>query len=254
VRIHLLSILTAGTLTALMSAAAVPATADSSSPNACPLPTFGPGAVYHPTIDPESFSPKVDNPWFPLPVGRTLVYTGTKDGKRAYERFTPLSATKTMIGGVRTRVVLDRLFLDGVLEERTTDYYAQDRCGNVWYFGEDTAELNPDGTVDNTDGTWHTGVAGALPGVFMQANPQLGRQFRQEWLTGQAEDVFRAVDLHTPVTVPHGTFHRALRTEENTALEPGVLDGKYYVRGIGTVKELTVKGPIEQLELTGIDR
>jgi hypothetical protein len=252
VRTHLLSILTAGTLTALMSAAAVPATADPSSDAACPLPTFGPGAGYHPTVDAGSFTAHVDNDWFPLPVGTTFVYAGVKDGKKALDRVTPSTATR-MIAGVRTRVVRDRLFIDGVLEERTSDYFAQDRCGNVWYFGEDTAELAPDGKVLDTEGTWHAGVDGAQPGVVMQAKPQLGRLFRQEWLAGQAEDVFRAVDLRAPVTVPHRTFPHALRTEESTALEPGVIDGKYYARGIGVVEELTVVGPTETLVLIDVE-
>src|SRR4051795_8814603 len=49
----------------------------------CRLPVFGPGRSYHPRIDPKSFTAKVTNPWFPLVVGRTMVYTGVKDGKRA---------------------------------------------------------------------------------------------------------------------------------------------------------------------------
>ena len=51
--------------------------------NTCPLPSFGPGAAYHPQIDPANFSPNVDNSYMPLTPGTTLVYTGTKDGKSA---------------------------------------------------------------------------------------------------------------------------------------------------------------------------
>jgi hypothetical protein len=69
-------------------------------------------------------------------------------------------------------VVEDRLFLSGKLEERTSDYYAQDRCGNVWYFGEDTAELDSHGRVIDTWGSFHAGIDGAQPGVLMQARPQ----------------------------------------------------------------------------------
>jgi hypothetical protein len=153
---------------------------------------------------------------------------------------------------VRARVVEDRLYLDGVLAERTADYYAQDRCGNVWYFGEDTAELDRHGRVLNTDGSWHTGVHGAEPGVFMQSAPQLGRRFRQEWFAGQAEDTFRVVDFAARVSVPFGTFPSALRTEERTALEPGVLDAKYYVAGVGEVFEGSLSGPREVLRLVEI--
>jgi hypothetical protein len=215
------------------------------------LPGFGPGGTYRPVFRPADFRPRVTNRFFPLKVGRTLVYTGTKDGKKALDIFTTTARTK-IIAGVRTRVVEDRLYLDNVLEERTSDYYAQDKCGNVWYFGEDTATLDAAGRVISTEGSFHAGVGGAQPGVFMQAHPQLGRRFRQEWSAGQAEDTFRVLALSTRIRVPYGTFRRALRTEESTALEPEVLDNKYYVAGIGEVFEGSVKGPKEVLRLVEI--
>src|SRR5207344_2459517 len=116
-----------------------------------------------------------------------------------------LTTTRTkVIDGVTTRVVEDRLYLDNVLEERTSDYYAQDRCGNVWYFGEDTAVLDAHGHVIDTEGSFHAGVDGAQPGVFMQAHPQIGRRFRQEWYPGQAEDTFAVIGRNQSVTVPFG--------------------------------------------------
>jgi hypothetical protein len=247
-RIRTLTALTAAGLAALVTSA--PA-ADAAATASCPLPAFGPGASYSPVVESSSFTPDVDNPWFPLQVGTTLVYTGTKDGKSAVDTFHTSAATR-IIDGVRTRVVEDRLYLDGVLEERTSDYYAQDRCGNVWYFGEDTATLDAHGKVTGTDGSFHAGVDGAQPGVFMQAQPQLGRWFRQEWYAGQAEDTFRAVDLSAQARVPYGSFTSALRTEERTALEPKVLDNKYYVQGIGEVVEIAVKGPTEKLVLVDV--
>lgn len=217
----------------------------------CRLPGFGPGPSYHPRIDPADFTSTVDNPYFPLPPGRTLVYAGVKDGKAAINVFAPSRRTRT-VDGVRTRIVEDRLYLNGVLEERTADYYAQDRCGNVWYFGEDTATLDERGRVVSTAGSFLAGVDGAQPGLFMQARPELGRSFRQEWYQGEAEDVFAAIGLDAPVRVPYGSFRHALRTRETTALEPDVVDNKYFVRGIGEVAELAVKGPTEKLLLVDV--
>jgi hypothetical protein len=188
---------------------------------------------------------------FPLKPGRTLVYTGTKDNKKALNIFHTTSRTK-VIDGVTTRVVEDRLYLDTVLEERTSDYYAQDRCGNVWYFGENTATLDPHGRVISTEGSFRAGVHGAQPGVFMQAHRQVGQRFRQEWSQGHAEDTFKVLSLSAPVTVPYGTFKHALKTKETTALEPAVVDNKYYIKGIGEVEELAVKGPLEKLQLVEI--
>jgi hypothetical protein len=56
------------------------------------------------------------------------------------------------------------------------------------------------------------------------------------------------------VHVPYVTSHRALLTKEWTPLEPGTLDHKYYVRGLGTVKEASVKGAKEVNELVAIRR
>jgi hypothetical protein len=217
----------------------------------CALPGFGPGRSYHPRIDPKNFTPDVNNRFFPLTPGRTLVSTGVKDGKAALNMFTTTKRTM-IIDGVTTRVVEDRLYLDNVLEERTSDYYAQDRCGNVWYFGEDTAVLDAHGHRVSTDGSFHAGVDGAQPGVFMQAHPGTGRRFRQEWYHGHAEDQYRVLQPSTTVHVPAGTFGHALRTEETTAVEPDVVDNKYFVAGIGQVEEIAVKGPAERLELVEI--
>ncbi|WUJ69128.1 hypothetical protein OG809_28960 [Kribbella soli] len=230
-------------------AAMVPAPAEAHAD--CQLPVFGPGSRYHPKFKPSRHTADVTNPWFPLKPRRTLVSVGMKDGKKALD-VVDITPRTRVVAGVRTRVVEDRLYLDRVLAERTSDYYAQDRCGNVWYFGEDTAELDSHGRVVSTEGSFHAGVDGAQAGVLMQARPQLGRKFRQEWYAGEAEDVFWAVERHATITVPFRTFRNALRTVETTALEPGVVDNKYYVRGIGPVAELSVRGPVERLALVKV--
>ncbi|KUN25209.1 hypothetical protein AQJ23_17780 [Streptomyces antibioticus] len=201
---------------------------------------------------PRSFSATVDNPWFPLPPGRTLVYSGTKDGAKSTEYLTVTRETEK-ITGIPCRVVQDRLYTDGTLQEATRDYYAQDAAGNVWYFGEDTAELDAHGNMISTEGTWRAGRDGARPGIFLPAHPVPGATGQQEYYPGQAEDQFQILDLTSRVSVPYKTFTGALRTKEWTPLEPGVVDNKYYVKGIGTVKEVTVKGgPFEENVLTAV--
>ena len=127
-----------------------------------------------PPMPPDSsFSAHVTNPWFPLEPGTRWVYTGVKDGKRSRDVVIATHATKT-IAGVPCVAVGDLLYLRGRLEERTTDWYSQDSKGNVWYFGENTAELDRHGQVTSTEGTWQTGVHGAKAGIFMPAD--LGRR------------------------------------------------------------------------------
>ncbi|MEP6978997.1 MAG: hypothetical protein ABI948_13170, partial [Thermoleophilia bacterium] len=199
------------------------------------------------------WAPRVTNTWFPLRPGTTYIYTGMRDGHPSRELFTVMRSTK-VIQGVRCTAVFDRLYLRGRLFERTTDWYAQDRHGSVWYFGERTAELDANGYVTSTEGSWQSGVDGAKPGIYMSAHPRVGQSFRQELYPGHADDHFRVVSLNASVSVPYISSRHALLTKEWTPLEPGVLDHKLYVRGVGTVKEETVKGGSERNVLVAVRR
>lgn len=228
----------------LLLGVAVIATALGSSPSSA-LPSGHP--------PPDEFAGRVDNPWFPLRPGTVYLYRGRKDGRPSRDVVDVTARTKA-IEGIRCTVVRDRLFLRGHLEERTEDWYAQDGAGNVWYFGEATAELRRDGTVRTTEGSWRAGVDGARAGVFMPAHPHVGQSGLQEFLSGHAEDHFRVLSLGATVDTPAASSRRALLTMEWTPLEPGVIDHKLYVRGVGTVLEQTVKGGDERNELISVRR
>jgi hypothetical protein len=204
-----------------------------------------------PMPPPSSFSARVDNPWFPLLAGTRWVYAGVKDGKRTRDVVTATHQTKT-IEGVPCVAVHDRLYMRGRLEERTTDWYSQDSHRNVWYFGENTAELDARGHVTSTEGTWKAGVRGAKPGIYIPGHPRLGQTELQESLKGHAEDHFKIIGLFNTVAPPGKT--NTLLTKEWTPLEPGVVDHKMYVRGIGTVLEQSQQGPNERNELISIRR
>ncbi len=218
------------TLAAVVGAALV------GSPGGTPAPAPPSGA---------GFVRTVDNPWFPLRPGATFVYRGVKDGEPTRDVVHVTRATR-VIDGVRCTAVTDRLYASGRLVERTTDWYAQDRAGTVWYFGEDTAELDATGQVTSREGSWLSGVNGARAGVFMPAHPRVGQAYRQEYLEGHAEDHFRVLDLHATARTPAVESQRALLTKEWTPLEPGVVDHKLYVRGVGLVDERTVRGGDER--------
>jgi hypothetical protein len=197
------------------------------------------------------FSARVDNPWFPLRPGTRYLYTGVKDGQQSRDVVTVTRRVRT-IDGAPCVAVEDRLYLRGRLEERTTDWYSQDDRGNVWYFGERTAELDRHGRVTSTAGTWTAGVDGAKPGIYITADPRVGQSRRQEYYRGQAEDHFAVVGRFR--TVLRGGIANAVLTKEWTPLEPGVLDHKMYVRGIGTIYEQTERGGNERNELVSVTR
>jgi hypothetical protein len=82
---------------------------------------------------------------------------------------------RVMHGGARSRVHQRNV------SEDTLDWYAQDTSGNVWYFGEDTKELDSNGNVISTEGSWQAGVNGAQQGVIMEAHPKVGDRYQQEF-------------------------------------------------------------------------
>jgi hypothetical protein len=238
---------TLGITLSLFAVAGAVALAAAFAPQARSQNAGGPPAMPAPS----SFSTHVDNPWFPLLRGTRWIYTGVKDGKRTRDFVVVTDQTKR-IEGVPCVAVRDRLYMHGRLEERTTDWYSQDSHRNVWYLGEDTAELDAHGHVTSTEGTWKAGVGGAKAGIYIPGHPRLGQSGLQEFLKGHAEDHFKVIGLFGSVAPPGRA--NTLLAKEWTPLEPGVIDHKMYVRGIGTVLEQSQHGANERNELISVRR
>lgn len=213
--------------------------------------TYSPAAHVTNSGRQAAFVSRVDNPWSPLKPGTTFIYRGAEEDQASRDVVTVTPRTR-VIDGVRCTAVRDLLYLDGRLGERTTDWYAQDKAGNVWYFGEATAELDAKGRVTSTEGSWLAGVNGGLAGIVMPAHPRVGQRFRQEYLKGHAEDHFEVLSVSKSVRVPAASSGHALLTKEWSPLEPGVIDHKLYVHGIGMVKEHSAKGPLERSVLVAV--
>jgi len=204
---------------------------------------------YEPHLDPSHFVSVIDNPYYPLPVGRTLVYKGVRDGLSQIDRVHVTNQTK-VLEGITATAVRDVATHNGTVLEATTDWFAQDDQGNVWYLGEDTKSFE-NGKVD-TSGSWQSGVNDGEPGIIMLASPQIPDAYRQEYLAGQAEDTAWIVQLGLDATVPAGTFHNTIRSLEFTQLEPGVVDRKVYAPGIGIVVERALAGGQEVAKLVKV--
>jgi hypothetical protein len=237
-------------LLALLAAGLVMNAASPSAGEAAALPSAQAQRPQHPA--PAQFTKgRVTNPWFPLHPGDRYVYRGTEGN--AHTRDVMIATYHTrIVDGVVCRVVSDRVWRNGVLSERTRDFYAQTKGGTVWYFGERTATLDRHGHVTSREGSFTSGVNGAEAGVFMKAHPRVGPSYYQEYYPGHALDVFTVQRRDAHVVVPLMNTTHALLTKETTALEPGVVDHKYYVRDIGSVRELTVRGGSESLWLLGV--
>jgi hypothetical protein len=88
-------------------------------------------------------------------------------------------------------------------------------------------------------------VDGAEPGILINADPRVTDSHRQEYLAGEAEDMYWVIAIDGTVTVPYGRFDGAVTTFEWTPLEPQVVSQKIYVAGVGLVSEANVAGPLE---------
>jgi hypothetical protein len=181
--------------------------------------------------------PNIDNPYFPLPVGRHWTYR--VDNQR--DVVTVTDQTKLIANGVTARVVHDVVTEKGAPTEVTDDYYAQDAKGNVWYVGEATTTYEH-GKPSSTEGSFEAGVDGAQAGIIMPAHPKVGMRYRQEFFKGHAEDRAKIVSLNERVKVPLGRYRHTLMTLETSPLEPDVLEAKFYARGVGQVLAVDLSG------------
>jgi len=198
-------------------------------------------------IDPADFVDRVDNPYFTLEPGTVFRLRGETEDGIERETVTVTDRTRTVMG-VQTTVVKDVMRTNGEISELTHDWYAQDREGNLWYFGEATAEYE-NGKVLNHHGAWEAGVDGALPGIILNANPQVTDSYRQEFYTGEAEDMFWVVATGETKSVPLGRFEDTVKVMEWTPLEPKIVVTKTYAPGVGLLSERALSGGKENVQL-----
>jgi len=210
-------------------------------------------ASYSPRISPADFPnpTRIDNRFSPLVPGTVFNYRAT-DGKILESTVT--FDTKVVMG-ITTVVVHDlEKSADGTVSEDTYDWYAQDKDGNVWYFGEDTKAFAAG--IVSTKGSWEAGVDCAQPGYLMKADPRVGDSYRQEYSVGVAEDRADVLSLNEYVTVPFGSFQSCLQTRDVNDLEPGKVEHKHYCAGVGFVSavDIVMVGTGNREELISITR
>lgn len=204
------------------------------------------------SVDPAKFSITIDNLYSPMLPGTTFVYEGKSHGQQERVEVEITPDTRVVMG-VTCRVVRDRVWSDGTLVEDTYDWFAQHESGDIWYFGEESKEIE-DGKVVGTEGSWEAGVDGAEPGVLIRAHPVVGDSYRQEYYKGKAEDMAKVLRLDASVTTPLDSYKKCLQTEEWSPLEPGASEHKYYAPSIGLVREAAAGSGSELFELTEIRR
>lgn len=206
-------------------------------------------------LDPAGFTTTIDNPYWPMEPGTRWTYQERDaDGTELKVVVVVTTKTKKVASGITGRVVRDTVYAaDGSIVEDTLDYYAQDKAGNVWYLGEDTAEFE-DGKISSKEGSFEAGVDGALAGIAMPANPQPGMGYRQEYLKGEAEDNGQVLSVDEIVEIALGLYKGALLTKDTITIEPEVAEYKLYAKGVGPVLVLGISGGSGREELVSMDK
>ena len=207
-------------------------------------------------LDPADFTVKIDNPYYPLRPGDRRVYRETApDGTRQRIVDVVTNKTKLIANGVTARVIQATVTNNaGKVVEYTEEWFAQDRAGNVWYFGEETRKY--ENGEASRKGSFEAGVDGAQPGVQMPAHPKPGMRFRLEggYKTGAADHTEVLSVGHEQVEVPFGYFRGTVMTRDYTPLEPKVSELWFYAKRVGAVLALDISDGDNREELVSFKR
>ena len=187
---------------------------------------------------------RVDHPLFPLERVRQMLFKGREDDVRIRVE-SRVRDKRVRVAGVRTTAVDVEERENGVLVERSTDYFAQDRRGNVWYFGERVNNIENGRVVDH-DGQWIAGRKGARRGLFLPAAPQIGQTFRQTRAPGVSKDRSTVVSLDAKLSTAAGRFTGCLKTRDtDLASRRSRAEHKYYCPDVGLVRERQADGTVD---------
>ena len=175
----------------------------------------------------------IDNEFFPLTPGTTLVLEGTEDGELINVTIDVTSDTEP-VGTVNTVVVTETETIDGELAEISRNYYAQSDTGAVCYFGE-AVDNYEDGVVANNDGSWRADDAGNAPGIIMPATPAVGDIYNNEAAPGVAEDMSEIIALGEAISTTGGDFTDTVSAEDCNPLDREEPELKVYAIDTGIV-------------------
>lgn len=220
-----------------------------------------------PTPDPQTAQfttpTAIDNVWAPFHVDSVKVHRGRNSGKRTASVVRHLPDTRVFSWAgqlVNTRVLEERDFRAGQLEEIALTYLAQDDDGNVHMFGE-VSKIYEDGLlVEVEDDSWLVGGpqsgdpegvrAVDDPALFMLGAPKVGDTIVQETFGEHPETL--TVLRFTKLRVSAGKFTNVIKLREDDG-EAGSAPPQYLwvAAGVGPIKT-RAKGEKSQLIATSL--
>jgi hypothetical protein len=196
-----------------------------------------------------SLVPSGGNAYFSLEPGRVLRFEGEEEGEFIVVEHINLDKTRpvwfntgTRTAMALTRVIEERLWIDGELAEVTLNYYACcANSGDVFCFGEDVS-VYENGVIVSHEGSWLAGQDSARPGLLMPGLFLLGARYYQELAPGVAMGRAEHLRMGLNVGTPAGVFHDCVEVVETDPLDEEddeVL--KIYARGVGPIVDGTLE-------------
>ncbi|MCA9423291.1 MAG: hypothetical protein KC592_19890 [Nitrospira sp.] len=213
----------------------------------CPIPNFEPDPLFTSSFMEEhcKWTLKDLNPFFPLRPGWQTVLESDEE----VSVVTVLNET-FKVDGVKTRVVEELAFeKDGpdlIPIERSRNFYAIcEQTGSAFYFGEASSELDEDGNVIATTGSWLAGTNGARPGFIMPGTRLVGGGYYEEIAPADsALDKARIQEITDGCEAGEFNFDKqCVKTFNTSDCDPAAAEEKVYAAGIGNVID-------EDLEVT----
>jgi len=200
-----------------------------------------------PSPDPADFTGNAQNPWFPLEPGTSWTY-------RRYTPYgeQPVLATvllhRRTIAGIPTTAVRWSVKAGG--RERTVllRWYAVDRAGDVWWFGQRVASHGS--VLDRlAPRSWMAGRGGAEAGLILTARPREGDGYENAHQAGVVERRSTVVSLDGTAATPSRTYRHTVVTRDLSSLVPLHDVQTYFVRGLGMVGQQDTKAISTSLAL-----
>lgn len=203
-------------------------------------------------VDPATLSAHVNNPYAPWSLLRRAVWDGwelddeTKDTLRVRVEMTVLDAPET-VAGTSATVAEFVVRENGVVAERSWEYYAQDPSGAVFQLGRKVDDIE-EGKVVGHVGQWMAGEKRARAGLHMPTKPALGSVFEQGLAPGASESRSKVTKLGLAHSVPAGDCEDCLETD---VLDPVSKDRsvRVYCRDKGRVKDQSSMHSLQLVEL-----
>lgn len=202
-------------------------------------------------IKQENFVSGVNNPYFTLTPGRKFYYDGASPEGIKIHKEILATDHKREIAGVETLATWTREWHDNSLVSDSKNWYAQDKEGNVWWFGENKQDIFG-GTIKSKSSEWLAGVNNAKAGIIVPGAPKSGDPIAVAF-NGIDQEKAEVLAVGESVQVPRGQLKDCLKIGDYSAGDSPSDTQQYYCKETGNLSVELIPDTFGKLELTKIE-